>query len=165
MLVYLSCFFTCQLCDLSQNFPRRTPPPQITVFFFRTKKNIDNIPHSWLSPCRMAKCAASNSRSNVEYLISRVVCSFLLKTPRERQTPLVLCSRTPPIATMEASTVSKVGASSTGWIRSVASASAFLEAVNAFSIYGVHTRDARHLRPARAACIGTSISATCGTKR
>ena len=113
----------------------------------------------------MAKCAASNSRSNVEYLVSRGVCSFLLKNPRGRQTPLVLCSRTPPIATMEASTVSEVGASSTGWIRSVSSARAFLEAVNAFSISGVHTRDARRLRPARAACIGTSISATCGTKR
>ena len=69
------------------------------------------------------------------------------------------------MATMEASTVSEVGASSTGWIRSVASARAFLEAVNAFSISDVHTRDARRLRPARAACIGTSISATCGTKR
>ena len=113
----------------------------------------------------MAKCAASNSRSNVEYLVSREACSFLLKNPRGRQTPLVLCSRTPPIATMEASTVSEVGASSTGWIRSVASVRAFLEAVNAFSISGVHTRDARRLLPARAACIGTSISATFGTKQ
>ena len=32
MLVYTSCLFTCQLRDLSRNFPRRTPP-QITVFF------------------------------------------------------------------------------------------------------------------------------------
>ena len=66
---------------------------------------------------------------------------------------------------MEASTVSEAGASSTGWIMSVASARAFLEVVNAFSISGVLTRDARRLRPARAAFIGASISATCGTKR
>ena len=90
---------------------------------------------------------------------------FPAEKPRGRQTPMVLCSSTPPITTMEALTASEVGASSTGWIRSVASARAFLEAVNAFSISGVHTRDARRLRPARATCIRTSISATCGTKR
>ena len=39
MLVYLSCLFTCQLRDLSRNFPRRTPP-QITVFFLGTVKKI-----------------------------------------------------------------------------------------------------------------------------
>ena len=99
----------------------------------------------------------------VEYLVSRGVCSFMLKNPRGRQTPLVICSMTPSIATMEASTVSEVGASSTGWIRSVASARAVSEAVNAFTISGVHTRAARRLRPAT--CTGTSIYATCGTKR
>ena len=69
------------------------------------------------------------------------------------------------MATMEASTVSAVGASSTGWTRSVASARAVLAAANASSISGVHTRDARRLRPERRACSGTSISATCGTNR
>ena len=40
MLVYPSCLFTCQLRDLSPNFTSRTPPPQITGFFFRTVKKI-----------------------------------------------------------------------------------------------------------------------------
>ena len=40
MLVYLSCLFTCQLRDLSRNFPRRTPPTDNWVFFFRTVKKI-----------------------------------------------------------------------------------------------------------------------------
>ena len=37
-----SCLFTCQLRDLSQNFPRRTPPPPTDncVFVLRTVKKI-----------------------------------------------------------------------------------------------------------------------------
>ena len=40
MLVYLSCLFTCQLRDLSQKFPRRTPPTDNCVFVLRTVKKI-----------------------------------------------------------------------------------------------------------------------------
>ena len=41
MLVYLSCLFTCQLRDLTRNFPCRTPPPPTdNCGFFRTVKNI-----------------------------------------------------------------------------------------------------------------------------
>ena len=36
MLVYLSCLFTCQLRDLSRNFPRRTPPTD-NWFFLELK--------------------------------------------------------------------------------------------------------------------------------
>ena len=40
MLVYLSCLFTCQLRDLSRNFPRRTPPTDNCGFFRTVKKKI-----------------------------------------------------------------------------------------------------------------------------
>ena len=113
---------------------------------------------------RTARCAASNSRSKALYLVSGGR-SCRLKKARGCQRPSMRCSRTPPMALSDASTVSAVGASGRGCASMVASASACFVAVNALGISLVQTRcDCLDL-PANVTKSGCMWWAAAGTKR